>query len=99
VFGLTVGLRVVSSGGSGFDTNEAPQFASELGDELRTTIGNVLLGGSVVPPDILVVQLGTPNSTEAGVALVELGSLTEDVNHNHDHVEPVGLQKLENEVH
>jgi hypothetical protein len=28
-----------------------------------------------------------------------VGPLTEDVDHNHDLVEPMGLQKLENEVH
>jgi hypothetical protein len=42
VFGLTVGLWMVSGGGGRFDTDEAPQFASELGNELRTMIGNVL---------------------------------------------------------
>jgi hypothetical protein len=58
-FSLTVGLQMVSGGGSGFNTDEAPQFTSELGNELRTTIGNVLPGGSVVPPDIPVVQPGS----------------------------------------
>jgi hypothetical protein len=33
------------------------------------------------------------------VALIEVGPLIEDVNHNHDRVEPVGLRKLDNEVH
>jgi hypothetical protein len=33
------------------------------------------------------------------VALVEVGSLTKDVDHNHDRIEPMGLQKLDNEVH
>jgi hypothetical protein len=53
----------------------------------------------VVPPDIPVIQPGSSDSTEAGVALVEVGSLTEDVDHNHNRIEPVGLQKLNNEVH
>jgi hypothetical protein len=33
----------------------------------------------VVPPDVPVIQPGCSDSTEAGVALVEVGSLTEDV--------------------
>jgi hypothetical protein len=98
-FGLTVSLQMVSGGGGGFDTDEAPQFMSELGDELWTTIGDVLLGGSVVPPDVPVIQPGSSDSTEARVALVEVGSLTEDVNHNHDRIEPMCLWKLDNEVH
>jgi hypothetical protein len=53
----------------------------------------------MVPPDVPVVQPGSSDSTEAGVALIEVGLLTEDVNHNHDCVEPVGLRKLNNEVH
>jgi hypothetical protein len=32
------------------------------------------------------------------VALVEVGLLTEDVDHNHDRVEPAGLRKLNNEA-
>jgi hypothetical protein len=44
VFRLTIGLQMVSGGGSGFNTDEAPQFAGKLGDELWTTVGNVLLG-------------------------------------------------------
>jgi hypothetical protein len=98
-FSLTVSLWMASGGGSGFNTNEAPQFVSELGDELRTMIGNVIPGGSVVPPDVPVVQLGSSDSTEAGVALVEVSPLTEDVNYHHDRVNPVGLWKLDNEVH
>jgi hypothetical protein len=31
---LAVSLRVVSGGGSGFNTNKAPQLAGELNDEL-----------------------------------------------------------------
>jgi hypothetical protein len=54
VFGLAVGLQMVSSGRSRFDTDEAPQFASELGNELWTTVRNVLPGGSMVPPNIPV---------------------------------------------
>jgi hypothetical protein len=69
-------------------------FASELSDELWTTVGNVLLGGSVVPPNVPVVQLGSSDSIEAGVALVEVGLLTEDVNHKHDHIKPMHFQKL-----
>jgi hypothetical protein len=60
---------MVSGGGGRFDTDEAPQFASELGDELRTTIQNVLLGGSVVPPDVPAIQPGSSDSTEAGEML------------------------------
>jgi hypothetical protein len=30
---------------------------------------------------------------------VEVGSFTEDVDHNHNRIEPVGLRKLDNEVH
>jgi hypothetical protein len=33
------------------------------------------------------------------VALVEVGLLTEDVNHNHDHVKPMRFWELDNEVH
>jgi hypothetical protein len=99
VFSLAVGLQMVSGGGSRFNTNEAPQFAGEIGDELRTTVGNVLLGGSVVPPDILVVQPGGSDSAEASVALVEVGLLTEDVNHDHNRVKPMRLRELDNEVH
>jgi hypothetical protein len=105
-FGLAVGLRIVSGGGSGFDTDKAPQFAGELSDELRTSVRNVLLGGSVVPPDVLVVppdipvvQSGGSDSTEASVALVEVDPLTEDINHNHDRVEPMHLWELDNEIH
>jgi hypothetical protein len=99
VFGLAVGLQMVSSGRSGFDTDEAPQFASELSDELWTTVRNVLPGGSVVPPNVLVVQPGGSDSTEASVALVEVGLLTEDINHNHDCVKPMCFWKLYNEVY
>jgi hypothetical protein len=53
--GLAIGLRVVSSGGSGFNTNEAPQFSGELSNELWTPVRDVLLGGSVVPPHVPVV--------------------------------------------
>jgi hypothetical protein len=79
--------------------NEVPQFTSELSDELWTVVGNVLLGDSMVPPNVPVVQPGSSNSTEAGVALVEVGPLTKDVNHNHDRVEPMCFQKLDDEVH
>jgi hypothetical protein len=98
-FSLAVGLWMVSGGGSGFNTDEVPQFVGELGDELQSTIGNLLLGGSVVPPDIPVVQPGSSDSTEASMALVEVGPLTEDINHNHDHIKPMHLRKLNNEVH
>jgi hypothetical protein len=33
------------------------------------------------------------------VALVEMGPLTKDIDHNHNHVEPMCLQKLDDEVH
>jgi hypothetical protein len=46
-FGLAVSLWMVSGGRSGFNTDEASQFASELSDELWTMVGNVLPGGSV----------------------------------------------------
>jgi hypothetical protein len=80
MFGLAISLQMVSSGCSGFNTDEAPQFASELSDELWTAVGNVLLGGSVVPPNVPVVQPCGSDCTEAGGALVEVGPLTEDVN-------------------
>jgi hypothetical protein len=54
-FGLAIGLRVVSSQYSGFDTDEAPQIPSELSNELQATVGDVISGGSVVPPHIPVV--------------------------------------------
>jgi hypothetical protein len=73
MFGLAVSLRKVSFGRSGFDTDEAPQFASEFSDKLWTTVRNVVSGGSVVPPNILVVQPGSSDSTKAGVALLEVG--------------------------
>jgi hypothetical protein len=46
--------------------------------------------------DVLVVQLSRSHSTEAGVALVEVGPLTEDVNHDHD--QPVHIWRLQDEV-
>jgi hypothetical protein len=55
VFGLAVGLRMVSGGCSRLNTDEAPQLASELSNELWTMVGNVLSGGSVVPPNVPVV--------------------------------------------
>jgi hypothetical protein len=48
VLGLAIGLRVASGGGSGFNTNEAPQLSGELGDELWTMVGNVLPRGAMV---------------------------------------------------
>jgi hypothetical protein len=72
---------------------------SELSDKLWTTVGNVLLGGSVVPPNVPVVQPGGSDSTEAGVALIEVGPLTKDINHDHDRIEPMRFRKLDDEVH
>jgi hypothetical protein len=57
-------------------------------------VGNVLPGGSVVPPDVPVVQLGSSDNTKASITLVEVGPLTADVNNK-----PMHLQKLDNEVH
>jgi hypothetical protein len=45
VFSLAVGLQVVSSRCSEFNTNEAPQLLSELSNELQAAVGDVLLGG------------------------------------------------------
>jgi hypothetical protein len=61
-----------------------PQLSGELHNELWAAVGDVLSRGSVVPPHILVVQPGGSDSTEAGVALVEVGPFTEDISHNHD---------------
>jgi hypothetical protein len=85
--GLAIDLGMVSGQGSRLDANEAPQFLGEFHDELRAVVRDVPLGGSVVPPYVLVVQLDGSHSTEAGVALIEVGLLTEDINHNHDRVE------------
>jgi hypothetical protein len=53
----------------------------------------------VAPPDILVVELGRSNGSETCVALVEMGLLTEDINYDHDHIKPVCLWELNDEVH
>jgi hypothetical protein len=37
--------------------------------------------------------------TEASMALVEVGLLTKNINHDHDCVEPMRLRELDNEVH
>jgi hypothetical protein len=56
-------------------------------------------GGSVVPSHVPVVQPGDSDSTKASVALVEVGLLTEDVNHDHDCIKPVCFWELNDEVH
>jgi hypothetical protein len=85
---LTIGLWVVGSQSSRLNTNKAPQFSGKLCDKLWAMVGDVLPRSLVVPPHIPVVQSGGSNSTKAGVALIEVGPLTEDVNHDHDRVEP-----------
>lgn len=53
----------------------------------------------MVPPHNPVVQLGGSDRAKAGVALVEVGPLTEDVNHDHDHIKPMHFRKLHDELH
>jgi hypothetical protein len=89
---------VVSRGGSRFDTDEAPELSGDLCDELRTPVGYVLLRRTVELPEVPVVQLGGANGIDLGVALHEVGTLTEDIDRDHDRVVPVGLWELDDEV-
>jgi hypothetical protein len=98
-FSLAVGLWVVSGGGRRIYTDEAPQLLGEVHNKLWATVGNILPGSSVVPPDMLLVELGSSDSSETSVALNEVSPLTEDINCDHDHIKPVCIWELYNKVH
>jgi hypothetical protein len=52
VLHLALSLQVVGSGGCRLYTDEAPQLPGKIRNKLRASVGNVLLGYSVAPPDI-----------------------------------------------
>src|ERR1700761_2255073 len=97
--GLAISLWVVCCGGGWSNPDEAPELPGELCNELRTTIRDVLLWGAVVAPDISVVQLGGTHSVDVGRALIEVSTLPEDINCNHNCVIAMGLGELNDKVH
>jgi hypothetical protein len=94
---LANGLQVVSGRCCRLYTNEALQLRDEIGHKLLFAVGDVHPRGSVVP--VLEIELSGYNNSETSMALVEVGPLTENINHNHHSVEPVCGQKLHHEVH
>ena len=96
--GLAVGLQVVGRGHCWYDANEAPELCSELCDELRSPVGDVLLQCAMGLLDVLVIQLGGAKCIEPGGALNEVHTFTENTSCDHDGIVAMGLWKFNNEV-
>ncbi|KDQ33845.1 hypothetical protein PLEOSDRAFT_1029269, partial [Pleurotus ostreatus PC15] len=97
-FRLSVGLRVVRSGGSQFDSEHPVDFPGELCNELRTPVGHNRLRESMQLPDVLQVQVCGSEGRHCGVSRNEVGAFAYGVDHIHDSVKSIGLRKLNNEV-
>ncbi|KDQ32203.1 hypothetical protein PLEOSDRAFT_1029248, partial [Pleurotus ostreatus PC15] len=98
LFRLSVGLRVVRSGGSQLDSEHPVDFSGELCDELRTLVGHNGPRESVQLPDVLQVQVCGSEGRHCGVSGNEVGTFAYGVDHVHDSIKPIGLRKLDDEV-
>ncbi|KDQ23937.1 hypothetical protein PLEOSDRAFT_1048122, partial [Pleurotus ostreatus PC15] len=92
-FCLSVGLRVVCSGGSQLDSEHPVDFPGELCNELRTPVGHHGPRESVQLPDVCGSKGG-----HCGVSWNEVGAFAYGVDHVHDSVKSIGLRKLNDEV-
>ncbi|KDQ27433.1 hypothetical protein PLEOSDRAFT_1020942, partial [Pleurotus ostreatus PC15] len=97
-FCLSVGLRVVRSGGSQLDSEHPVDFSGELCDELWTPVGHNGPRKSMQLPDVLQVQVRGSKGRHCGVSRNEVGTFAYRVDHIHDSVKSIGLRKLDNEV-
>ncbi|KDQ33667.1 hypothetical protein PLEOSDRAFT_1029247, partial [Pleurotus ostreatus PC15] len=97
-FRLSVGLRVVRSGGSQLDSEHPVDFPGELCNELRTPVGHNRLRESMQLPDVLQVQVCGSEGRHCGVSWNEVGTFAYGVDHIHDSVKSIRLRKLDDEV-
>ncbi|KDQ32220.1 hypothetical protein PLEOSDRAFT_1029246, partial [Pleurotus ostreatus PC15] len=97
-FRLSVGLRVVRSGGSQLDSEHPVDFPGELCNELQTPVGHNGPRESVQLPDVLQVQVRGSEGRHCGVSGNEVGMFAYGVDHVHDSIKPIGLRKLDDEV-
>lgn len=95
---MAIGLRVVHSRGCRFNTDKAPELGGELCDELRAPVGDILTWGTVMAPDVPVVQPGSADCVEPGGTLIEMSTLTKNVNDDHNRIVPVSFRELDNEI-
>ena len=97
-FGLAVRLWVVCSGRCELNTEEAVEFAGEICDELRASIGQDRARGPVVLPDLAEVEASRSLGGNGGVRGDEVCTLPDAVYDVHDHVVAVRSGQFDHEV-
>src|SRR5882762_3041285 len=100
MFGLTIGLGVISCTHGLLDTEEFPEFIGEGGGELRAAIGDEFSREAKVLPDVITIEgCGLVGSDGCGAGGKYRGFSDVMVNKNSDGVIVLGYGEFDNEVH